>query len=72
MPEEGTFAGISLESITVDSDGRVIVKDPEVAARLRSTSPELFGRKVSNSGCNNVKGCGTGQNVGCTVTVSRY
>ena len=65
MEQQENFAGISLESISVDQEGRVIVTDPQVAERLRSAQT---ARWRSNEGCNTAKGCGDGQNVRCTLT----
>jgi len=66
MAADDTFAGLSLDSITVDDAGRVVVTDPEVAERLRSAGV-LANRRNTNNGCNNVRGCGDGQNIGCTI-----
>jgi hypothetical protein len=66
MADNETFSGLSLDSITVDDAGRVIVTDPDVAERLRSSSEALRIRRV-NEGCNTTRGCGDGQNVRCTI-----
>jgi len=69
MAQEGLFSGVSLESISVDEDGRVIVTDPHVVERVRSA--EGIFRRGTNEGCNTVRGCGQGQNVRCTVTSTK-
>lgn len=64
MTHEGDFAGLRLDSITVDEEGRVVVTDPEVAERLRFAERRR-GRGTNKScpGANNVPGCGEGQTV---------
>jgi hypothetical protein len=73
MPDE-TFAGLSLDSITVDEAGRIIVTDPQVAERLRS-APVIRNRTNNCPGANNVPRCGEGQTVnavaGCGVPVTK-
>jgi hypothetical protein len=65
MSQGENFAGISLDSISVDEEGRVIVTDPQLAQRLRSV--EAAQRRNTNNGCNTVRGCGDGQHInpGC-------
>ena len=74
MAQEEVSKGLSLESITVDETGRVIVTDPQLADRLRSAeASHRWWWGGSNTGCNHVRDCGNGQNVvaGCGAPVTK-
>jgi hypothetical protein len=61
------FAGLTLEDISVDAEGRVVIKNKQVAEGLKAAvanlSPQAKPPTVNNfvdGGCqiNTVKGCG--------------
>lgn len=62
---EDLLAGIPLESISVDEEGRVIIKDPKVAERLREGVTAARGWGGTNTNCH---GCnGSNYKGGCGV-----
>ena len=71
MTEKQRFVEVSLESITVDEVGQVIVSDPQVAERLRSQVAVTEMREVTNNGCNTVRGCGDGQHLNPQCTIKK-
>lgn len=64
MTQRAVFAGLPIDRISVDSEGRVVVTDPEVAERLkRAEARRRRGMNQSCPGANNVRGCGNGETV---------
>jgi hypothetical protein len=63
------FAGLTLEDISVDAEGRVVIENKQVAEGLKAAvanlSPQARPERTINNyiagGCqtNTVKGCGT-------------
>jgi hypothetical protein len=75
MAQKESLAALTLENISVDEEGRVIITDPELAKRLREAvgaAQRLFGNGNCH-GCNSVRGCGEGSNtaMGCGAATVR-
>ncbi len=61
---EKAFQGIKLEDVWVQPDGRIEIKNPEIAAQVAQLAIRRL-RAEGNTECNNI-GCGpTGSNTKC-------
>jgi hypothetical protein len=53
------LSNLTLEQLSVDEEGRVMVADPKIAERLRAAVGKTDAPTNGNcSGCNTIKGCG--------------
>jgi hypothetical protein len=55
------LSGLTPEQLSVDEEGRVMIDDPEIAARLREAAGKKPPEVPTNgncSGCNTTAGCG--------------
>lgn len=65
MAEEVLLAGLSLESITVDEEGRIVIKDAKLRERLKANAAARSWGGTPNVNCH---GCnGTNYEPGCGV-----
>jgi hypothetical protein len=73
MAQGELFAGLTLDDISVDEEGRVMITNPQIAERLRAAVPAARPRpntncgpqcnpactpNTANCGCNNTPNCG--------------
>ncbi len=59
MTQEAPFAGLKLEDISIDNEGRVVITNPQIAEQLKAVAPAVKALDtVINNGCNTVAGCG--------------
>ncbi len=61
MAHEEALAGLTLEDISVDEDGRVIITNPRIRERLSTAAgTKAAAEPITNNGCtvNTVKNCG--------------
>jgi hypothetical protein len=56
MAQEDPLARISLEDLTVDEEGRVIITNPELAEQLRAAAQPRAKPAPNNCPSNNVAG----------------
>jgi hypothetical protein len=67
MTQQEPLAGLALEDIALDGEGRVAITNPAVAERLKVLAAQRRkGKEAPNTNCglcNSVKGCQ--QNTGC-------
>lgn len=72
MAQDDLFAGLTLQDLGMDEEGRVIVTDPKLAERLRTA---LEGAQLrwggNNSNCHGCNPHGSNYAAGCGVPVTK-